>query len=98
MNDITKLAFIDELEKIGYINSEMAEHLMKEAGLLSGIGKALTRAPKAMPKLSPQQMAAMKAQWRAGAGRAGQATRKITATPAMAPVGGGGVGAGTFGI
>jgi len=99
MNDVTKLAFFDELEKIGYLDEELAAHLLKEAGLLGSVGTAakglIKGAPKAMPKVSPERMAQMQAAWKAGAGRAGQATRKVMPTQVAMP-GGGSVGRMSF--
>ena len=108
MNDTTKLAFIDELEKIGFVDSEMAEQLLKEAffgkalraagkKLLPGAGGAGKAAVKKAPTGSTA-MSQMKARWAAGAGRSGQATRRVAApSAAMRPMGdGGSVGAGSF--
>jgi hypothetical protein len=99
MNDITKLALIDELEKIGFVDFDKEAFLggaMRAVG--KGAGKLLGKsAPKAMPAMSPAQMAAQKARWAAGAGKSGQMTRQFKApSAAMRPMGGGNVGAGSF--
>lgn len=100
MNDITKLAFIDELEKIGFLDEHIKEAFL--GGAIRGAGKAVGKvigksAPKAMPRMSPAQMAAQKARWAAGAGKSGQMTRQVSApSAAFRPMGGGNVGAGSF--
>jgi len=102
MNEITKLAFIDELEKIGFVDSE----LLKEAFLgqaMKAVGKAggklLGRggaAGAAKAPMNPAAMKAMKARWAAGAPRAGAGATLRRAAPSagMNPATGGGIGRG----
>jgi hypothetical protein len=83
MNEITKLAFIDELEKIGYIDDQMVEHLLKEAALVPNPFTALrnarkasrlrqaVRATRATPKMTPEQIMESQRAMRAAAPRAG---------------------------
>lgn len=99
MNEITKLAFIDELEKIGFADFDKEAFL---GGAIKAVGKAGGKllgksAPKAMPQMSPMAMKAQKARWAAGAGKSGQMTRQFKApSAAMSPMGGRNVGASSF--
>jgi hypothetical protein len=101
MNDLTKLAFVDELVKIGTISEETAELILKEAGLrmLAGAAKKAFRpSPAAGRVVSPERMAAMKAQWKAGApsGGAGATLRRSAPSARLTRPSGGAVGSGSF--
>lgn len=95
--EITKLAFYDELEKIGYDPEAVAE-MLKEAGFnpfaaFTNTGRMAKEVAKQRAKNVGQAVS-----WGPGLGRSGQATRKATAAMAGGPAGSGSVGAGTFGL